>query len=423
MNVRVPSHDRPALLGGKPVFAKPPPISWPPVDRRTEQDLRALYRSRAWSWNGSWEQRMCAHLCRIHTAKHAIPMVNGTVTLEAALRALGVGRGDEVIVPALTWIATALAAVCVGAKPVFVDIEPDSLCLDPAKAAEAVTPRTRAMIPVHLYGGMADMDRLLRLARKRGLKVIEDCAHAHGGLWAGRGLGSLGDFGSFSFQQSKTVSGGEGGAVITNDARLAQRAFRYKHIGYEFGASQGKASGGLPEDLLCRNYRGTEFSALVIARQLEGLAALTRRRNAAADFFIRELERIPGVKIQARGRRATRGRQSYYAFVVILDLREWAGADLGRVLRALRMENVPIGRTYNSVYRHLLWNRPPSAYRIHGGYRDAKGPGCKVSEEVGWARSLCFPHGILDLPHSDLTRLAEALAKVQRRADRLSALN
>lgn len=415
-------HDQLAVLGGKPVFAKAPVFTWPPVDRATEREVVKLYRSHAWSWNGRWEQGMCAELCKVHTAKHAVSMVNGTVTLEAALHALGIGKGDEVIVPALTWLATAMAVIYTGAKPVFVDIEPDTLCLDPEKAAQAVTPRTRAIIPVHLYGGMADMDRILKLARRRGLKVIEDCAHAHGGMWAGRGLGSLGDIGSFSFQQSKTVSGGEGGAVVTNDARLAKRLYHFKHIGYGLSAGQGKAASGPPAGLMCRNYRGTEFPSLFIARQLQGLAALTQRRNQAADFLTRELEKIPGVKVQARGRRATKGRQSYYAFMATLDLREWAGADLGQITRALAAENAPTWRTYNSVYRHLLWNAPGNLWRIHGGHRDARGPGCKVSEEVGWARTMGFAHYVLDLPRAELARLVEAWSKVQRHAGQLRRL-
>ena len=411
-----------AALGGQPVFAKRPVMTWPPVDRGTEREMAKLYRSQAWSWNGRWEKAMCAELCRVHTAKHAVPMVNGTVTLEAALHALGIGRGDEVIVPALTWLATAMAVITAGAKPVFVDIEPDTLCLDPEKVAEAITPRTRAIIPVHLYGGMADMDRILKLARRRGLKVIEDCAHAHGGMWGGRGLGSLGDIGSFSFQQSKTVASGEGGAVITNDARLAERLFHFKHIGYSPMAMQGKAAAGPPAGLMCRNYRGTEFTALVIARQLRGLAALTLRRNRAADFLTRELVRIPGVKVQARGRRATPGRQSYYAFMATIDPEAWGGADAGRVVAALAAENAPAGRTYNSVYRHTLWNAPKNLWRIHGGYRDAKGPGCKVSEEIGWGRTVGFLHHMLDLPCVELARIAEAWAKVQRNAGQLRKL-
>lgn len=414
--------DQLAAFGGKPVLGSIPRMLWPPTDKATERALVKIYRSHNYSWNGPWEQRLCRDLAKVHTAQHAAFMVNGTVTLEAALHTLGVGPGDEVIVPGLTWLATAMAVIYVGAKPVFVDIEPDTLCLDPEKAAEAITPRTKAIIPVHLYGGMADMDRVMALARKHGLKVVEDCAHAHGGMWNGRGLGSIGDVGSFSFQQSKTVASGEGGAVITNDRRLFERLFLFKHIGYDILAKQGKAASGPPAGLTCHNYRGNEFQAAVLCGQLGGLKALTVRRNHNADFLTRELEKIPGVKVQARGRKATRGRQSYYAFMAGLDLAQWSGATIGQVIRALGREGVPVGGTYGSVYRHILWNVPTSAYRIHGGYRDKRGPGCKVSEEVGSAQTLGFVHCHLDHIRPVLQKFVEAFAKVQRHAGELHNL-
>lgn len=375
MNIATRHADRLAALGGRPVFKSLPcrPGGWPPTHPATARALAEIYRSQRWSWNGVWEQRLCRDLARAHTARHAIFMTNGTVTLEAALHVLGIGPGDEVIVPSLTWLATAMAVVYVGATPVFVDIEPDTLCLDPAQVAAAITPRTKAIIPVHLYGSMADLDRLLPLARRHGLHVIEDCAHAHGGFWNGRGLGSWGDIGSFSFQQSKTVACGEGGAVLTNNARLAERLFRFKHIGYQLGAGQGKAASGPPAGLICHNYRGIELPAAILHGQLAGLKAMTRQRNRAADWLTVELEKIPGVTIQARGRRAGPGRQSYYAFMTILDPAHWGGASLRQILHAFTQEHAPMCGSYGSVHRHLLWSVPPTQYRIHGRYRDRRG--------------------------------------------------
>jgi len=409
--------DKLAVFGGTPVFSKAVraswPTPWPPTNKTTERALVKLYRSQSWSWNGLWERKFAADFGRLHTARYVVPMANGTVTLEAALHVLGVGPGDEVIVPSLTWLATAMAVIYVGAKPVFVDVEPDTLCLDPVQTAAAITARTKAIIPVHLYGGMADMDGILALARKHKLKVIEDCAHAHGGMWNGRGLGSLGDIGSFSFQQSKTVASGEGGCVVTNSDRLLERLFRFKNIGYDLSAKQGKAKSGPPAGLLCHNYRATEFQAVVLHGQLAGLRAMTIRRNRNADFLTRELEKIPGVKIQARGRKATRGRQSYYAFMAILDLAQWGGATNRQVCSALNAEGLPVGPTYGSVYRHSLWNAPKSKYRIHS---------VKVSDEIGTARCVGFLHWYLDLPQRDLEKFVAAYAKVQRNAALLQRL-
>lgn len=409
-----------AAFGGKPVFKTTPRVPWPPTDGATERELVRIYRSRKWSFNGPVEQKFCKEFARSHTAKHAVMMVNGTVTLEGALHVLGVGQGDEVIVPGLTWMATAMAVIYVGATPVFVDIEPDTLCLDPEKVKAAITRRTKAIIPVHLYGGMADMDRLMALARKHHLKVIEDCAHAHGGVWRQRGVGSVGDVGSFSFQESKTVASGEGGAVLTNDAGLADQLHRFKHIGYPSGSAQGKASKGPPRGLLCHNYRCTEIQAAILLGQFRTLKAMTRRRDQNAEFLRKKLERIPGVTVQARGRRAS--LQGYYAYVILVDPARFAGASLKQILHAAWKEGFGVSTTYGSVYRHILWNLPPSEYRIHGGYRDARGPACKVTEDICQNRAICVGHTVLDWPRAALARVADVFAKIQRNAHELKKI-
>ena len=168
-------------------------------------------------------------------------MANGTTTLECSLAVLGVGTGDEVIVPALTWMATALSAFYVGANPVIVDIDPKTLCMDPAAMEAAITPKTKAIIPVHVYGSTADLEKILAIADKHGIPVVEDCAHMQGGFWNGRGVGSWGKVGSFSFQQSKTMASGEGGICITSDPELAEKIYLLKHIGYSRGVKQGQA--------------------------------------------------------------------------------------------------------------------------------------------------------------------------------------
>lgn len=412
--------DKPALLGGTPAIDALPDRSWPWRDEATAAALTELYFSARWSWNGQWEKRAAGLLAQVHTARHAMLLVNGTVTLEAALSALGVGPNDEVIVPSLTWLATAMAVLYVGATPVFVDVEPDTLCLDPSLTAQAITPRTKAIIPVHLYGSMTDMDAIMALANERGLKVVEDCAHGHGGLWEGRGLGSIGDAGSFSFQQSKAVSSGEGGAVITNDDALAERLFRFKHIGYSEETMQGSASDSPPSDLLCHNYRATEFQALLLCPQLERLAEMTQRRNAGADTLTEHLKAIPGLRVQKRGRKASSGRQSYYGMVLQYDPNEWSGLSLDRLLRALAAEGIRAGKTYGPVHRHELWNIPPDRYRIFGDWRDAQGDNCRVSEEWGTQRAIVLNHAHLDLPQEYLLRIAEGFAKVHKHAASIS---
>jgi L-glutamine:2-deoxy-scyllo-inosose/3-amino-2,3-dideoxy-scyllo-inosose aminotransferase len=223
-----------ALLGGTPVFERKLNWNtfWPPVQESTARKLFDLYLSRKWTAFDETEYAFSEAFARYHGARHGIFTINGTVTMQCALGAYGIGKGDEVIVPALTWYATAMAVHYVGATPVLVDILPDTLCIDPEKIEAAITPRTKAIIPVHLYGSMADMDRIMAIASKHRLRVIEDCAHVHGGIWDGKGIGSIGDVGSFSFQHSKIMASGEGGISITNDAQIAERIFRMKQIGY-----------------------------------------------------------------------------------------------------------------------------------------------------------------------------------------------
>lgn len=364
-----------AVNGGTPVLAPGTlkVLPWPPVCEETAEKIKALYLSRQWSFNSPSEQAFEKAFAEYHGAKHGIFMANGTVTLEAALAALGVGPGDEVIVPGLTWIATAMAVRYVGATPVFADLEASTLALDPAAFEAAITPRTKAVIPVHLYGTTADLDRILAIAGKRGIAVVEDCAHMQGGMWKGRGVGSWGAVGSFSFQQSKTLAGGESGICLTNDDVLAERLYRFKHIGYSRYDEQGKAGTPPPAGLMCHNYRGLAIPALVLHEQLPGLSGLLKKY---ADFVntLAEMTRdIDGFRLQAPGRLAT--RQGYYGLVVVFDGPGWAKVPREKLAAALVAEGRGLGGTYGPVYKHLLFNMQPGEYRLADG-------GCPVCDHL-----------------------------------------
>ena len=221
-----------AIEGGTKIFPDDFKFApWPPVRPETGDKLRELYLSAQWSYFGKYEVRFADGFAAYHDSKYGIFMANGTTTLECALKALGIGPGDEVIVPAWTWIATGMAPVFAGATAVFVDCEEDTFCLDPEAFEAAITPKTRAVMPVHLFGSIANLDAICAIAGKHHLAVVEDCAHAHGGKWNGKGVGSFGDIGSFSFQQSKIMTAGEGGACTTDDPELFDRIGRISHIG------------------------------------------------------------------------------------------------------------------------------------------------------------------------------------------------
>ncbi len=407
-----------AILGGSPALGNVRSIQWPPRYRSTERELLQIYRRQYWSFNGPREKTFCAKFAAFQGAKHCVFMMNGTVTLEAALYTLGVGPGDEVIVPAITWIATAAAVVYVGARPVFVDVEPETLCLDPVRVDAAITPRTRAIIPVHLYGAMADMDALQAIAARHDLVIIEDCAHAHGGAWAGKGAGTLGRIGSFSFQESKPLACGEGGAVITDDDELASRLYRYKHIGYPPGPRPRLEPGQRysPPGFVCRNYRATEFQAAILLGQMRTLRRNTARRAVAAERLRAGIDEIPGIRVQRPGRRAD--PQAYYMLVVTFQSAEFAGVSQAAIIRALTAEGLRAKPLYGTVYRHPLWNVAPENWGVASTGADQLGECCAVAEDVS-ARSIGIAHQWLLQPPGVLDTTVDVFRKLHRDRDAL----
>ena len=354
-----------AINGGTPLFGEGEYRTeiWPPVSEKTADKIRELYLSRAWSFNSPTEQAFENEYAAYHNAKFGILMSNGTVTLECALAALGVGPGDEVIVPDLTWIATAMSVRYVGAVCVFADIEPTTGCLDPASFERMITPRTKAVIPVHIYGGMADLDKIIAIAKKHNIAVVEDCAHMQGGKWNGRGCGSWGDIGSFSFQQSKTLSAGESGICITSDERLAERLYRAKHIGYSRYNKQGQAGTPPPPGLICHNYRGLAIQAQILRDQLEDLPEVNRRHNEFRDILEKEIRDIPGIRLLSKGRLAS--PQGYYGQGIAFEGDGFEKIPLNKIAAAFYKEGGRLlNPTYGPVHKHLLFNMAPEDYRL-----------------------------------------------------------
>ena len=282
---------RPALLGGTPACDFDWP-AWPVHDECEERLLLEVLRSGKW-WFGERVRQFEAEFAAYQGADFAVSCTNGTTAIEMALRALGVVPGDEVIVPPYTFIATASAVVTVGAIPVFADICPDTLCIDPADVERKITPRTRAVIPVHVSGLIADMDRLNALAERHGLAVLEDAAHAWGSQLEGRGAGTLSRCGTFSFQETKNITAGEGGILVTNDGELAELCRSFTHCGRTPG------SAWYDHDVLGSNLRMTEFQAAVLIAQLGRLDDQVQRRQKSA---ARLDERLKGLRRLAYAR-------------------------------------------------------------------------------------------------------------------------
>jgi dTDP-4-amino-4,6-dideoxygalactose transaminase len=285
-----------AILGGPKTRTESYP-EWPVWDERDVQAVAEVVRSGRWGgfpYPGPKTAELAKKFAEMQGGGYAVPMINGTVTMEVALRAAGIGWGDEVIVPAYTFQATASAPMAAGAIPVIVDVDPNTYCLDAKAAAKAITPKTKAIIPVHLGSNMADMDAIMELAEKHNLIVIEDCAHAHGAKWRGQGAGTMGHFGSFSMQSSKMLTSGEGGILLCRTPEFAALAASVIDCGRPHALGGGaEDSNGLA--MQGGNYRLSELQAALALVGIERFPAQAKQREEMAAYMDEALSEIPGV--------------------------------------------------------------------------------------------------------------------------------
>jgi dTDP-4-amino-4,6-dideoxygalactose transaminase len=405
-----------AINGGTPVRTAPYP-SWP----ETDDDgyvaaVEAVVRSG--DWGGFPEPG--AHAAAFETAfaayqgaRHGVLMMNGTITMEVACKALGIGWGDEVIVPALTFAATAYAPMAAGALPVFVDITPDTWTIDPELAEAAITERTRAIMPVHLGHHMADMDRIMDIARRHDLAVIEDCAHAHGQRWRDRGAGCIGDFGSFSHQSSKTLTSGEGGSLLTNDETLAQRAHSIVDCGrakdpdekdYTFGA----------------NYRLSELNAALLEVAIERFPAQQEARAVAGKRFEALAADIPGITVMPADDRIT--RWSFYNYVLKMDPDAFGGRTNDVVCAAMEAEGIQAEVQYPPMNHYELFQPSLSRLPVAVEFADRLDPtrmSFPVAEAAGLRESIYFMETTFRDGEEGVQDAADALAKIQANAEEL----
>jgi dTDP-4-amino-4,6-dideoxygalactose transaminase len=342
-----------ALLGGDPV-RRAPFSRWPQYLPSDAERLLKVLESGHWGGfpvPSRYASEFADKFAELHGARYALCLANGTIALVAALQAAGIKFGDEVIVPAYTWDGTATAVLFAGGIPVFADVDPDTYCLDVASTAKAITPRTRAIIPVHLAMRFTDMNALLALAKKHSLKIIEDCAHAHGGHFQGHGAGSMGDLGCFSFQESKLMTAGEGGLVVTNS--LAH----FEHLQSQVNCGRASLTDEFQQRVLGSNYRMTEWQSAMLLGQLEMLPELARKRARAARRLGGCLSAIDGVRPLPPQPGITRETNYCYVF-------RYQDPRVSRDLfcAALEAEGVPCdGRFYEPVYLSPLFCASPES--------------------------------------------------------------
>jgi dTDP-4-amino-4,6-dideoxygalactose transaminase len=349
-----------AINGGPRVREEPFP-SWPLHGESEEQALLGVLHSSRWGRiDGDRVAAFEEAFATYQDAHYGVACSSGTAALRLALLAAGIEEGDEVIVPPYTFVATASAVIEANGVPVFADIEPDTFNIDPAEIERAITPRTRIIIPVHFAGQAANMARILDIAGRHGLVVIEDAAHGHGATWQGRKLGSIGEMGCFSFQSSKNLTAGEGGMVLTGSAEL-ERALRALHT-----------CGRYPErpwyehHLIGGNYRMTEFQGALLLAQLARLEEQTRVRDENGLYLNARLNVIPGILPLTRGHGET--RHSYHLYIFRYDPAAFDGVPRERFLAALQAEGIPCSGGYATG----LYAQPLFTGRSFGPFAGAR---------------------------------------------------
>jgi len=417
-----------AIEGGRPVrnAKKDPWPKWPVWGEAEKRRLIKTLDTGVWSYNGPQEMAFNRAFAKLATSKYALSVANGTVSLQIALEALDVGWGDEVIVPGLTWQATPAAALDINAVPVLVDVLPDTWCVDPRAVEAAITPRTRAIIPVHLYGCIADMDAVMKIARKHKLGVVEDCAHQHGSRWKNKAVGGIGDIGSFSFQLSKVLTGGEGGAVTTSNQELADRMDGLRNCGRRPARQEGdKGTGQYVSEgdfIQSGNYRITEFQAAVLVEQLKRLPGQVKKRDRNAIHLNELLGKIPGITPMKRDRRTK--LQSYFNFAFRYDAKEFKGLSVWHFRPALAKE---LGAVVEPCYfplNNAPLYRPLTKKRYHvnkAHWRNVDAGRFKlpVCEKAFREESVCFHHSVLMGTKNDVEQIAEAVEKIRDNVDEL----
>src|SRR5579872_2913598 len=396
-----------AILGGAPHRTRPFP-PWPQYTASDMARLHTVLESRNWGgypFPNQLASEFAQEFADYHGARYGCCVVNGTIALVVALQAAGIKFEDEVIVPAYTWDGTAAAVLFAGAVPVFADIDPDTYCLSVESARRAITPRTRAIIPVHLAMRFADMGALLKLAREHKLVVIEDCAHVHGGEYKGRGAGSMGDLGCFSFQSSKIMTAGEGGIVITSRLDCFELVQSIVNCGRASATDQYK------KRVIGSNYRITEFQAAILLGQLEQLPELAARRVRNAALLSRRLAEVEGISPLPPQPALT--REAIYNYVFRYRRTE-VSRDL--FVAALDREGIPSdGRFYEPVYRSDLFHVDPEAFpqlKLGRETVDYRKCSCPVSERAAYDEAVWLPQFLLLGNEADVEDIAKAVHKV-----------
>lgn len=404
--------EKPAVLGGKP--AHPGKFHpWPVFDKKEEDALVEVVRSGKWG-RGKQVAAFEAAWAKATGAKYCLATTSGTTALFNSLNAVGIGPGDEVIVPPYTFEATVNVVMLHHALPVFADTDPETSQIAAASIEPKITPQTRLVIPVHYGGNPADLDAVLAVAKKHKLHVVEDACQAHLAAWRGRNVGNWGTLGCFSFQATKNLNTGDGGAIITNSEEMMSRCYSFHNVNRSWrGGEELKFA-----STAC-NLRMTEFHAAVLLSQLARLEEQSRRREQNAGYLDGLLREIPGVKPRGVYPGCTRHNQHTYSFRYAPQ--QFAGMSKPQLIKALNAEGIPFRGGYTAlnkapyikrVLQGPIYRRLYSKQRIAQWFEQNECPG---NEEL-MASVVVFSHELLLSSRAEMDQIAAGVRKVQAHA-------
>lgn len=416
---------KPALLGGKPVREKSFP-SWPVIGQNDEDAWMEVLRAKSWCRLGAkavsdFEKEFAAR----NGSKECLLVANGTSALWTSLNALDVGPGDEVIVTPYTFVATVNVIILQYALPVFVDIDPESFLMDPGKIEAAITERTRCILPVHLAGNVADLDRILIIGKKHNIPIVEDSCQAHMAEWYGQKVGTFGDAGCFSFQVSKNLPSGEGGAILTQNSELMDRCYSFHSNGMQ---REGR-SVGPGYHINGANLRMTEFQGALLMAQIARFEEQSEIREKNASYLTERLNQIDGIAPAKMYKGCT--RNAYHLYMLRYNTDRFDGLSREVFLKALRAEGIPCTGGYGGVDGTSPLNKEPfiknaldsrgyraiySEDRIKEYHEKNHCPeNDKLCREAIW-----FFQSMFLGEREDMDQIAEAILKIQAHAAELA---
>jgi perosamine synthetase len=410
--------DKPALLGGKKTRTDPFP-SWPKFDQKEENALIEVLRSGKWyRGSGQHVKKFEAAYAELTGAKQCLATANGTAALFISLNVMGVEPGDEVLIPPYTFIATLNVVLLQHALPVFVDSDPETFQMDHRKVESLINGNTRAIMPVHLGGNAANLDELLAISRKHKIPLIEDAAQAHLGEWKGRKVGTWGDTGCFSFQASKNLNSGEGGAILFNNEDTRERAYAFhnngsglKFIGLNFTYA-GSGS----------NLRMTEFQAALLLAQMTRLEQQSKTRAENAKYLTSMLKEISGISPARSYDGCT--NNAFHLYMLRYNPQAFAGLPRAKFLKAMAAEGIPSSGGYSPLNSQEFVKNAVNSRGYKRLFSEkrlkqwAEQNHCPANDKM-CSEAVWFTQNMLLGSRGDMEQIASAIKKIQKFAGEL----